>query len=73
MYNEIEEHELERIKNSEPDKCWGWIWVSIADLRIRLNKLFHPLKNFLEKFQNIQKASDIKLMIKRFEIKNTIC
>jgi 8-oxo-dGTP diphosphatase len=69
MYNEVGEFEIDKIKNTEPDKCWGWIWVSVGDLRLRLNKLFYPLKHFLEKFKNIEKASDIKGMVKRFEIK----
>jgi 8-oxo-dGTP diphosphatase len=71
MLTEVESFELEKIKNMEPQKCSGWIWVTVKDLRLHLDKLFYPLKYFLEKFKNINNVSDLKALIKRFEIKRS--
>jgi 8-oxo-dGTP diphosphatase len=64
MYNEIDEEEILMIKNTEPQKCSGWFWVKISDLRKHLNQLFFPLKLFLKKFPEIQCVSHLKKMIK---------
>ena len=72
MYNEVEPHEVEKIRNREPHKCYGWKWVTIKSMRENIDKLFYPLKLFLTKFPNINKVSDFKTMIKVFLVKNTL-
>lgn len=68
MYAEIEDHELDKIKNMEPHKCYGWEWVSLELLRKNLLRLFVPLRHFLAKFSNLENTSDLKKMVKRFQI-----
>jgi 8-oxo-dGTP diphosphatase len=72
MYNEVEPHELAKVRNKEPHKCYGWIWVSINQLRKNIDKLFFPLRIFLNKFPKIKKVSDLKEMIKVFMVKKTL-
>ena len=64
MYNEIEEFEQKNIRNIEPQKCAGWFWVRISELRDHLNQLFFPLKDFLNRFPQIQSVVNLKDMIK---------
>ena len=65
MYNEMEENDLNMIKNNEPDKCEEWFWISMTDLRKKfLDKLFFPLKDFLNKFPRINCVSHLRDMIK---------
>jgi 8-oxo-dGTP diphosphatase len=68
MYAEIEDHELDKIKNMEPHKCYGWEWVPLELLRKNLLRLFVPLRHFLAKFSNLENTSDLKKMVKRFQI-----
>jgi len=67
MMNEISESEAVKIFNPEPHKCFGWFWTSVDLLRKNLDRLFHPLKDFLEKFPQIQTTDDIKNMVKKLK------
>ena len=67
MMNEIMEYEFEKIYNREPNKCYGWFWTSVDMLRKNIDRLFHPLQDFLTKFPQIKSATDIKNMIKTFK------
>jgi len=64
MYSEIDESDLSIIVNTEPDKCIGWYWASIKDLRNNIENLFYPLRDFLEKFKRIVSTESLKEMIK---------
>lgn len=64
MYNELNNADLQLIKNAEPDKCAGWFWISIADLRTKIDSLFYPLKDFLSKFPDLSTVKNLKNMIK---------
>ena len=65
MYNEIDENDYKLIKNAEPDKCEEWFWISMAELRKKfIDKLFFPLKDFLNKFPTINCVSHLRDMIK---------
>lgn len=64
MYSEIESGEKSRIKNMEPAKCAGWFWATIKDLRKNYQKLFYPLRTFLELFPEMNDVGYIKKMIK---------
>lgn len=64
MYNEVEPNDLQNIKNNEPNKCSGWDWVSIPELRSKIDKLFFPLRDFLGKFPDLKNVSCLKSMIK---------
>lgn len=66
MMNEILEYEFEKIYNREPNKCHGWFWTSVEMLRKNMDRLFHPLQDFLTKFPQIKSATDIKNMIKTY-------
>ena len=48
MFNEVDSIEIKKIKNTEPEKCSGWFWISFKELRNQIDKLFHPLKDFLK-------------------------
>lgn len=69
MYSEVDETESTKIVNKEPHKCSGWMWVGIEDLRRNINSLFYPLRDFLNIFKNVKKATDIKSLIKKTTIK----
>lgn len=64
MYNEISNNQLNLIKNTEPDKCSGWFWITIADLRSKFDSLFYPLQDFLTKFPDLNSVNNLKNMIK---------
>jgi 8-oxo-dGTP diphosphatase len=64
MYNEVTSKELNLIENTEPDKCSGWFWISIADLRTKFDSLFYPLRDFLSKFPELNSVNNLKNMIK---------
>lgn len=64
MMNEVQDYEFEEIYNKEPNKCYGWFWTTVDNMRKNIDKLFHPLQDFLNKFPKIQSTSDIKNMIK---------
>jgi ADP-ribose pyrophosphatase YjhB (NUDIX family) len=70
MYNEIETKDILMIKNAEPDKCAGWFWVTFKELRSHIDNLFHPLKDFLGKFPNLNNVSYLQDMIKLNNIDN---
>lgn len=60
MYSEIEEQEKLEIKNMEPDKCEKWLWVSLEQLRNKINNLFYPLQDFLNKYPNLISINELK-------------
>jgi 8-oxo-dGTP diphosphatase len=62
MYNEIGVDDA--IRNTEPEKCFGWYWVGFKEMREHIDKLFHPLKDFLNKFPGLNTVYDLKKMIK---------
>lgn len=66
MYSEIDEKDLLIIKNTEPDKCIGWYWTTINELRNNSEGLFYPLRDFLSKFKTIVSTSNLKMMIKNY-------
>lgn len=63
MFSAIKPHEIDEIKNSEPNKCLGWFWISVVELRTVINQLFYPLQQFFNQFQNIKTAADLKTMV----------
>ena len=48
----------------EPAKCAGWFWATIKELRKNYQKLFYPLRTFLELFPEMNDVGYIKKMIK---------
>lgn len=65
MYNEIEDTEVKLVKNAEPEKCTGWRWVTINEMRSHVDRLFYPLRDFLGKFPDLIEAINLKNMIKK--------
>jgi 8-oxo-dGTP diphosphatase len=65
MYNEVNDSEVNLIKNTEPEKCTGWTWVTFKELRNQINQLFYPLRDFLGKFPDLTNVSYLKNMIKK--------
>jgi 8-oxo-dGTP diphosphatase len=68
MYNEIQESEISLIQNAEPEKCFGWSWVTFKEMRLHLNRLFYPLRDFLGKFPDLTNVGYLKTMIKKSSI-----
>lgn len=66
MLNEVKDCEFKNIYNKEPNKCYGWYWTSIEELRKNILKLFHPLQDFLTRFPRIENVVDLKNMVKNF-------
>ena len=64
MMNEVQEYEFDDIYNKEPNKCYGWFWTNVENMRKNIDKLFHPLQDFLNKFPEIKSTVDIKNKIK---------
>jgi 8-oxo-dGTP diphosphatase len=64
MMNEVQEYEFDSIYNREPNKCYGWFWTNVKNMRRNIDKLFHPLQDFLNKFPEIKSTLDIKNMVK---------
>ena len=62
--NEVQEYEFDSIYNKEPNKCYGWFWTNVKNMRRNIDKLFHPLQDFLNKFPQIKSTIDIKNMVK---------
>lgn len=69
MYSEIEPSEKLDVKNCEPNKCEKWLWVSFNQLRINLKRLFYPLQDFLNKYENLNSVEELKKLVK-FSVKN---
>lgn len=64
MYGIMEESEMSALENKEPNKCYGWVWATLSDIRTMATSLFYPLREFLNRNIKIQKASDFNKMIK---------
>mmetsp|Transcript_34625 Transcript_34625/g.35971 ORF Transcript_34625/g.35971 Transcript_34625/m.35971 type:complete len:584 (+) Transcript_34625:31-1782(+) len=64
MYCAIEEEELTELDNKEPNKCYGWFWISLSELKNMTSQLFPPLREFIRKYYKIKKASDFKTFFK---------
>ena len=58
----IKEHEMENIKNNEPDKSDDWFWADMEFINKNIERLFLPLRKFVNmvKLRNI---SDFKEMV----------
>lgn len=65
MYAEIQSKEIKSIKNLEPKKCEKWEWMSIDEMREKINELFYPLKQFLLRYDNIRGTDDLKKLIRK--------
>ena len=70
MYSEIEKGEKMKIKNAEPTKCAGWFWTSIKELRKNYNKLFYPIRTFLDNFPEMNDVNYIQKMIQDSSVKS---
>ncbi len=55
-----EDKEVSNLVNKEPNKCYGWFWISLQELRSMYSLLFYPLREFLIKHSKIKKASEFK-------------
>jgi len=62
MFAEVNMEELPQIKNNEPDKCLGWYWISLSEMRGMIDNLFYPLQQFLKQFQNLKTVENLKNM-----------
>jgi len=64
MYGDMNEDELKNLVNKEPNKCYGWFWIGLKEMRNMYSLLFFPLREFLIKNSKIEKAGDFKRMVK---------
>ena len=64
MYNEINKEDVTQIANTEPKKCAGWFWITFKDMRLHIDSLFYPLKDFLGKNPDLNNVNYLKGMIK---------
>lgn len=64
MFGLMNESELSALENKEPNKCYGWVWAGLADIRAMGTSLFYPLREFLNRNIKIQKASDFNKLVK---------
>lgn len=64
MFVEIDESKVKTLHNKEPNKCYGWFWISLTEMKSMNNLLFHPLRQFLGKNPQLKKASDFKGFLK---------
>jgi 8-oxo-dGTP diphosphatase len=49
LYAEINEEEKSKVKNMEPHKCEDWMWVDYHFMMNNYDKLFFPIKVFIQK------------------------
>lgn len=70
--HEVQDLEHEKVYNQEPNKCYGWFWTSVGAMRKNMDRLFHPLQDFLTKFPQINTVNDIKNMIKPYYLKKQL-
>jgi len=59
---EVKQEELNMLQNNEPDKCLGWYWISLSEMREVIEHLFYPLQQFLKQFQNLKTVDNLKNM-----------
>ncbi len=64
MYGEMNEDEVKNLVNKEPNKCYGWFWIGLKEMRNMYSLLFFPLREFLIKNSRIVQAKDFKKMVK---------
>lgn len=64
MYTVVSDEDYLQLVNKEPDKCFGWYWLSLKDIKNVIKELFAPLRAFIMKYNNILKASDFKSFFK---------
>jgi len=55
-----EDKDVVNLVNKEPNKCYGWFWISLQELRSMYSLLFYPLREFLIKHSKIKKASEFR-------------
>lgn len=65
MYNEVTDEDIPKIKNTEPEKCEKWIWVTFKQLRNNIKYLFYPLQDFLRIYPKLDSVEYLKGMIKQ--------
>jgi len=59
LYCEINEKEIELIKNVEPDKCEGWFWVDLPFVYENIDKLFLPMRMYFQKYKGLKNVSEL--------------
>ena len=57
MYSTVDELEINQLDNKEPNKCYGWFWISVAEMRTMTSQLFPPLREFIKKYTAVLTAS----------------
>lgn len=72
MYNEIKDEEISVIKNTEPKKCAGWFWITFKDMRLHIDSLFYPLKDFLGKNPELENVTYLKNMLKYKKLESNL-
>lgn len=60
MYSAIDDEDLFALDNKEPNKCYGWFWIGLPEIRSMSTLLFPPLREFMKKYSTIGKASELK-------------
>ncbi len=60
MMSFAEENEVKSLVNKEPNKCYGWFWISLQELRNMYSLLFYPLRKFLISHASIKQVSDFR-------------
>ena len=65
MYAEIDSDERRKIINAEPEKCCGWFWTTIEELRKEenLSRLFYPIRTMLEEMPSLKTVGDLKKLV----------
>lgn len=64
MYCAIEENEAITLDNKEPNKCYGWFWITLPEMKNMIDKLFPPLRQFIRSYSKLTKASEFKTYFK---------
>lgn len=64
MYCAVEESDLYDLDNKEPNKCYGWFWINVSEMRSMSDQLFPPLRKFVKQYPKIKKASEFKTYFK---------
>jgi 8-oxo-dGTP diphosphatase len=64
MYCAVEEADLLDLDNKEPNKCYGWFWINVSEMRSMSDLLFPPLRKFIKQYPKIKKASEFKTYFK---------
>jgi len=60
MMSFADENEVKSLINKEPNKCYGWFWISLQELRNMYSLLFYPLRKFLINNSGIKNSADFR-------------